>query len=193
MTSLAHVGPEPFFHRQQTKDAIRHLAQADNVALYVGAGVSVDQGLPTWAQLVEALIRDSAMRIPRGSGTVKDEFVKHLANKDLLSGGSIAKAVLGDELLDGVHRHLYYDEERHAQRTARGGAFAAAVAEFALLRMRDDGQCGVTIITTNYDSLIEEAFQTSPDLEALVESRNIRVIPVYNGTYEPRPFDIPIY
>jgi SIR2-like domain len=133
------------------------------------------------------------MRIPGGSAALQDDFVKHLTNKDLLSGGSIAKAALGDELLDNVHRQLYFDEERHAQRPATGGTFAAAVAEYALTRMDTDGHCGVTIVTTNYDSLIEEAFETSPDLEALVESHNIRVVPVYDGSYEPQPFDTPIY
>jgi NAD-dependent SIR2 family protein deacetylase len=52
MTSVAHAGQNPFFHRQQTKNAIRHHAKTNDVALFVGAGVSVDQGLPTWAQLV---------------------------------------------------------------------------------------------------------------------------------------------
>lgn len=175
------TAPE-FFHRDETKDAIREIASADDVTLIIGAGLSADQGLPAWNSLVRALVRDSS-RLLNVSDEVRERFVRELMQGgDLLSAGSLAKAILGDSIVRRVHHHLYYDEERQDTRPPIGGLFAASVAEFILSRLAEGGSARVNIVTTNYDSLIEEAF-TNPstsDLGTLARTLGVTTEPIYD-------------
>lgn len=192
MVSGARFDDEPFFHREGTRAAIKELATTNSIVLFVGAGLSVDQGLPTWSEIVESLIGDSSYRIPNVTDEARNAFTKYLTTMDLLAGGSIAKAIMGPELLDLVRNHLYFDDERKAQRPATGGIFANAVAAFALY-CRISGDCDVTLITTNYDSLIEEAFSNSNALSAMMAGHGLRVVPVFDETYVAEQSDVPIY
>jgi SIR2-like domain len=191
---MAGAAGDAFFQRTETKDAIRGVAVADEVTLVIGAGLSADQGLLTWESLVSALVKDSSRRL-HVTDEVREAFVKHLMEAgDLLAAGSLAKAILGDGLVRRVRQHLYYDEERHEERRTTGGLFAASVAEFALTRLAEGSTSRIHIITTNYDSLLEEAF-TSPstsDLANLARGLGITVEPVY-GDRSVAQGVLPIY
>lgn len=126
---------QPFLERPEVKAAIKQLAAADEVTLLIGSGLSVDQGLPRWDELVRKLIRDSSYQV---EASVQQDFVEQLTRSgDLLAGGSWARALLGHAFLERVWHHLYHDEDRNQERPVSGGTFATTVAEFILSRLAE--------------------------------------------------------
>src|SRR3954471_16269862 len=78
-----------FFHRRTTHELIQAFAEADRVAIYYGAGVTIDQGGPDWRSLVHALLLN-ARGNDQPSERVKREVEAVMQNRPLVESASVA-------------------------------------------------------------------------------------------------------
>jgi len=151
---------------------IDRLASTKNLGIFVGAGVSVEAGLPSWAKLVRELLEEIApelepFRSAKASGTRDPEELAYLhrefAKKTIASAGlpgaaSVAKQHLGSQYAATVRRILYASVEAPSP-----GPTATAVARL-MLRTEPLGQ--IPVLTTNFDLLVELALKEQLSAEA---------------------------
>lgn len=132
-------------------DAIRELSRADPLTVIVGAGVSVESGLPTWDRLVSSLLERAALS--RGLGPEEargfDRWTRE--REDLTGAGEVAREMIGKSGFRAALREALYGDTSEPI----PGETASAVAGLVLQSTRRD----VEIVTTNYDTLLERAIE----------------------------------
>lgn len=130
------------------ESAVREVAGATNITLVVGAGASVESGLPSWPDLVRHLLLEVA-HLQDLRGAQAEEFVAWLIEREgLIASGSIARACLGPDFDRVLHAALYRDTKALAP-----GETARAAASLRLAFSGSDSE----LATTNYDSLLKDA------------------------------------
>lgn len=141
-----------FFGEQGIERAIDAVAGARKVTVVVGAGASMEIGLPSWADLVARLL-DTVIE-QRGWGQDRVELRRLAERNGLVSAAEVVVSLLPKaDLKDLIHRELYRDD-RPAD--LRPGPLAEAVA-----RMQWTFGPSMRIATTNYDLLLEAALRAS--------------------------------
>lgn len=153
--------------------AIRQFAEADAVTIVVGAGASMESGLPSWATLLERLL----LPLAKSEGLTKqpdqEAFVDWLLECEGLVGAAvIAEAALGNSFLTELREALYQGIS-----TPAPGPTARAIAQLRRQCLNVDAE----LVTTNYDDLLEVALLSGsksdePTLEvvSLVDDRKPR-------------------
>jgi SIR2-like domain len=166
--------------------AIDRVANHDGqIAIIVGAGASIEAGLPSWAELVDALLKPTADRlgVPEDQ---RDAWVTEV----LAEGLPAAAAVVEAGLADGTDFQNLLWSALYRGRPAASfppGALAQQIA-WAKRRLGSD----LRIITGNYDGLLEDALReegvkfasyvqgrTEPTGTAAVYHLHGRLIPDY--------------
>lgn len=149
---------------------IERFGAARDVTLVVGAGASMEAGLPSWRDLIERLLGRVARADPRlGTRAQERQWVEHvLAQEDLLAAGAIVEALATDELAELLPEELY-GEQGPGQ--LEPGPIAREIARLRLLFGER-----LVLLTTNYDDLIERALVQSGiparDVKSYVRRRN---------------------
>ncbi len=146
----------PMFWRESTNDVVSFLAESDNLTIYVGAGVTVDQGGPSWTDLVHELTKDplldekavgpndremltSVLTPLEASTTVARYF------RDALTGED--EDYINNVLISAVRSRLYPGARWNIGQLARSIA--------TLVAARFQSQLYTTIVTTNYDTILQ--------------------------------------
>lgn len=142
---------------------VERFATAPHVTLLVGAGASMEASLPSWPELIERLLERVAKEQPQlvDEDHRADWIRRTLERDELLGAGAVVEVMADDELDALLPQALYGDEGAAAYEP---GPIAHQVAR---LRMQFGDR--ITILTTNYDDLIERALLT-----AGATKRNIR-------------------
>ncbi|WP_420443878.1 SIR2 family protein [Candidatus Poriferisodalis sp.] len=192
----AYSGLQGFFEDQSTRESLAFLADQKHIALIVGAGVSRESGLPGWSDLLEHLLGEVALTSAplrnhkqdlTGNGVTTLEaraaIKPHVASfkrlvmatHGLLGAASIVKShVPADDYIPMIERALY-QPAMESQLDITPGATAREIA--ALWTERGPGR--LTVITTNYDLLIELAL-----LDAGVAVSEVEIISGEPGPHE---------
>ena len=153
-----------FFQDPLVEDAIEHISTADRVVFFCGAGVSLEQGLPTWSSLVEQLFdKFVSSHLARGqeftelalnefhqvpTATIVDAYMrKRLSTKDE-SEFQTRRAVQVQELLYSGLAEF------------KSPSLVEEIMWLALV-LRVAG-AEVHVMTTNYDDLLEWSAATRP-------------------------------
>jgi hypothetical protein len=170
-----------FFDDRNTQAAIKRIATASKVTLYVGAGASIDQGLPAWGQLVSSLLAER-IRLPPEypiSDTVIAE-TRDVAAALTRTYGEVSTASLVDALYmreypsredaiaarnRDIARNMYANTGTATSDPA--GYLATYIVYLAATLKAFD--CDIEIATTNYDLGLEEAQETSEIVRALLQ------------------------
>ncbi len=184
--------------RNEALDTLRKAYREQDITLYLGAGVSVGSGLPTWEKLVLAMYFSSLRKEPLGGWSPFPNYLFAIAEWHLEHGHepleitarkirinfqdeNIFLSHLRDTLYAGFVAS-YVDDlaavDRQALRTANKTLDAVA----QLCEGRPDRQRGVkSVITYNYDSLLETALMDSPFTPIFrSEPLSQRNIPIYH-------------
>ncbi|MDQ3381047.1 MAG: SIR2 family protein [Actinomycetota bacterium] len=126
-------------------------------AIFVGAGISTEAGLPSWTQLVLRLLQRVAPETEsfRAAGSRDADAITQFAERTMstlgpLAAAAVVKAHLGDEYEVAVAQALLSDVEIE---TLAPGPTGVAIARLVLASPRP-----IPVLTTNYDRLLEKAF-----------------------------------
>jgi len=136
----------------QTVRALKRLARANHFSVVVGAGASVPAGLPPWSRLIETLLARSGP--PKVAGS-------KLAAALLQTQGQLlgAEAAFDDDMNAAERRR------RIARALFQGKSrsdFEPSDLHFAIASMAEGrGPDRIELFTTNYDDLLERAFELS--------------------------------
>jgi hypothetical protein len=167
-----------FFDRTSTKAVITQLGDVEKLTIFIGAGASLDRGAPSWAGLMESLLAGSLIeRSVHGSLRARTQSqlseiygrdaagVMHLAGAPSDGLRDTARRYVEDvgviqvasSLVEafGGNRKLIKERIRAAlySDTSLSGPLTEAIVLLAT-RAKDSGR-QVSIVTTNYDTLLE--------------------------------------
>jgi len=136
-------------------EKIRNEYSNGNLSIFCGAGVSLDAGLPSWSVLLESLLRRAFSTEKTLSTNLDPELQASLAklyqkslNLSPLMIAQYLKNMLGKDFLRSLRDELY-------PQTPRPSKLIAAIVD--LCRPRRSRNCLRSIITFNFDDLIEQA------------------------------------
>ena len=140
-------------------DAVEAVGSTSKLHILVGAGVSIDVGLPSWSGLLRTVLekglqaeqaRDTSLFDDRNRSWYEAEAQQILEQTDAVSTATVARLLLGDDaLVDHVRLALYASQKYGVQ----PGRIAFSIAR--LLRIMPRGSS--VVVTTNYDDLLEYA------------------------------------
>jgi hypothetical protein len=148
-----------FLEDVHVNDMLTTLAQADRVTIFVGAGSSMEVGLPSWSALIDRLLRRVALdrkladpeQVQRFTDAVKREVDGVIAAATVIRTHFQNPTFRGDA--DAFIRKALYSDTRGDDLVPRFGPTARAVARLVPLWPLGS----LEIITTNYDLLLEDA------------------------------------
>jgi hypothetical protein len=179
------------FADPKVQSLIDHFGRARKMTIFVGAGSSIEAGLPTWEELVEQLLdRAASEKELFENPEDRREWVDSMLRVESLMGAaSVVEGLLGDRLNDIVAEELFRGRDRvvaDPPLTAADYAPGPIALQIANLReVFDDQQSTLKIYTTNYDNLLEVALRTKPKL------RHYTVYPYLGPGNEPdRPLKV---
>lgn len=149
---------------------IARFAAAPHVTVVVGAGASMEADLPSWPELIERLLQRVARQNPQLEQAMdREDWIKRTLERDELLGAGAVVEVMADEDLETLLPQALYGE------TGPSGYEPGPIAhQVAQLRSRFGNR--ITILTTNYDDLIERALlsagATKRQIKPYVRRRN---------------------
>lgn len=138
------------FGNENIDRTIQELARSDNLTLVVGAGASVESGLPTWPRLVGHLLTRAAQQRELDNNDQQAFVEWTMGREDVTGAGEVARYLLGKEFRDALHAGLYAGVEELTP-----GETARALATLVIDRADKVDE----VVTTNYDSLLEQALR----------------------------------
>lgn len=161
--------PEPFFLRSEVLNAIARLGRSENLSVLAGAGVSMQARLPPWDDLVLGLLRGVASEALGDAGD-GEELGRLILEKE----GPMAAATLAASRFDRRNRSAALAAEIYSILYCRSGEFRQpnpGSAALAIARAQAVwGKDHLSVATTNYDLLIEDAMSRLIDREKDKES-----------------------
>lgn len=182
---------------QKNVSALREAYQQNNLTLYLGAGVSVANGLPPWQQLVLAMYFANISRQRMGGWRPFSNYLFAIAEWHLsrskepleITARRLRKYYkTGDEFLTNLRRTLYagYAYPGGArfvplQLQAIRNANPTLDAVARLCENSRFGKKGVrSVISYNYDELLETALGVFPFQSFWKSAPKVRKLPIYH-------------
>lgn len=141
-----------------------HAAYSDNeLALFLGAGASVDAGVPSWDTLLNAMLGKLVRR--HDSGVISDEETLEIVarfraidNPSPLMAGRYLRRGLDEGFATNITAFLYENVARDANEKMISGTpvapTLAGLARLCVPRRSGPGVCAV--VTYNFDDLLEK-------------------------------------
>lgn len=180
-----------FFEEDSTLEAIERVQSSDQLTIFVGAGVSADQDIPTWSSLMRSTLQQLLVQVSsrREFGFThvrgrEDEFAQEVldTSNHLLVATMIDQLCLqvsrGDhaaalEKRNGILRELIYKQNGKPRRFNAKPSLARELLELAIsLKTFNPGR-DLHIVTTNYDDVFREIVRGSPQLRERLQQAEI--------------------
>jgi hypothetical protein len=134
----------------EIEPVIERIAGTEDLTLLVGAGASMEAGLPSWRRLIEMLLENVAASLPRLDDEGRNAWVAATVERDdLLGAGAVVEVMATERLEELIPDRLY---------SGRGPeAFAPGPIAHQVAALQKVWGERVEILTTNYDDLLEQA------------------------------------
>jgi NAD-dependent SIR2 family protein deacetylase len=162
------------FREPTLRQLVRDFARSDDLVALVGAGASVQSGLPSWRQLVEKALCRAAVQ----GGLLIDEgaipaWVAETVGRDSLLGAmATAEAAIKEPVRQWLPEVLY---GRDGASAYQPGPISRQLASMSAAFRRN-----LDIATTNYDDLLVVALRNHPGV-------SLPVFPFTGGRLRRRP------
>lgn len=174
---IDHAGLRRFMSDSETLDAFGELGTSSTVAFFVGAGTSKEIGLPSWAEMVDSLLQVVARNSNqfrmlheqrRVEGVAEPLIVYELAEQasaysrwtvathGLLGAAAVVKAWLTPSDYRAAIEQCLYQPVRDGLVPFEPGPTCLEIAA----TWESAGGDNITVVTTNYDLLLERALET---------------------------------
>lgn len=144
----------PFAHAP-VADLIEQAATSAKLTLLVGAGASMEAGLPSWEQLLEKLLLRAALE--RGVLDIGDDRARERWVLEGRRDGYLGAAALVDALA-GTDRDAWLKHELYEPKAGAEAYYPGPISR-EIARLADAYESDLRILTLNYDDLIEQALR----------------------------------
>lgn len=142
-----------FFEQRATSHAVYRVAsKTTDLTLFIGLGASLASGLPTWSGFARGVVEELATSTPGEDRQAAVAAI--LESEDLLAAMEIARASWPEPQFEAAMVKALYGRPPVLPERAISHE---AVAELAVEWFQANPTSKVTILTTNYDLLIERA------------------------------------
>lgn len=158
--------------------AVRQELRAGRLTLVCGAGVSVAAGIPDWNRLLVRLLERMIQRIAANH----EGNLKSVSGEDLQKQYGSSALIIGKYLKNNLGGD-FPSELRDALYLTQPTSCTLIEAIGDLARPQRDGKPLDSIITFNFDSLIEEH----------LDAQNVRNKPIHSEAVKHRSDELPIY
>lgn len=140
------------FADEPLQTLIADAARSDRLTVLLGAGASIEAGLPSWTVLIERLLaRAGEERGLLADGEERERWVAEAVRRDgYLGAAAIVDALAGGELEEWIPQALYGPGRSAAD-------FVPGPICQQLPLLSDAFGTGLDLMTTNYDDLPEQA------------------------------------
>lgn len=157
--------------------------QSGKLTLVCGAGVSVGAGIPSWNELLLRLLESMMIKISNDhsislKNVSANDFQRRLGSSSLMIGKYL-KSNLGNDFLPELRNALYQDNSKSCD-------LIDAIVE--LSRPQRNGKPLESIITFNFDELIEENLKDSNIKHKAISAEGLRSNPVELPVYHVHGF-----
>lgn len=179
-----------FSEHNQEFHKILDLAMSDELLIFVGAGCSIEAGLPDWKRLVSryinlALLIQSEMELTPGTAdprkVIPQELLENFGHPGHIA--VIADAIVGPHRRNEILSLALYPEAQQP----KPGPTAKEIANLYRARL-EAGLSATYIVTTNYDPLLEialEKYLTADSPETTVPPIGFGLSAVFSGISSP--------
>lgn len=172
-------------YNENKDNYIKNLIDAlkeDDLVLCLGAGVSIDEGLPNWKDLIKLLIRDS-LRENYNEEIKSLDLDKEFMDFSYISLGRFTKKAYQSDFYNKLKEMLYenYEDYEGYEYSTRQYSLLNYVAELCKPERNNGGIH--SIITYNFDDL----------LEFYLKEKGIKHSVIYEGHMIPEYNTLPIY
>lgn len=182
---------EGFFLDPGTISAVHRVQQGDPLTLFVGAGVSADQGIPQWSSLVRQTLeevlklasnkRASRWRDLRGKET-------DFADKVLNASFQLPVATMIDQLCEEVApkktpwptfrndllRNAIYRDNGKFRRFDTNPSLARSILTLAIAVKVLAPENDLHIVSTNYDDIFREIIKSDAEIRSQLDAVGLR-------------------
>jgi hypothetical protein len=170
-------------------EVVDRLSKTDlPITFVLGAGASMEAGLPSWAALVRGLVKTTAPRLRKSE---QDAWLEAIDDSGLLAAAATARALSssGQRFRASLSKHLYGDEKPEDYQP---GPLCTEVAAFKRAFFET-----TSLVTFNYDDLLERALQTADvraeaRIDDIDESPTVAVVRHLHGRLGPKYPDDPV-
>lgn len=133
---------DTFENKAALQDAVAQMLKHGRVGLFLGAGISLQLGLPDWSGLVEGLYRRARLKRPRAANDLlrQAEFIKGTVYTD------------SDEKFAAAVRAELYRKAKTDFTSLRNNLTMVAIATMVMSSRRGSVS---EVFTLNYDNLLE--------------------------------------
>lgn len=135
---------------------IDEAASSNRLSVLLGAGASIEAGLPNWSVLIERLLVRAgrhARLLSVDNELEAERWVEEAIRQDGYPGAAAIVGALAGDLLDA-----WIPEELYGAGKTAADYFPGAICR-QLPRLADSFGTGLELFTLNYDDLVEQAFR----------------------------------
>ncbi len=170
--------------REQSLADLQAVYASEGISLFLGAGASVEFGLPSWSQIIADLYR-SALEEELGSSLSREELahlqrltVRLTSDSPLQAARAVQRALTqqGRGFEERLSSVLYRDVGADG-----GRPLLWAVSDLCMATRR--GSRVHSVVTYNFDDLLEENLAT----------RRVKALSVFEASAAPRADELPVY